>query len=165
MKLIKLGKIVSSFGNKGEIKLNPLTDIIDRFDFEGPYFLKDGKDLYIERYRHSKNQVIIKFKSVNSINDALDLKDLDLYVKEEDRAELDEGDYYVDQVLGLEVYSSGDYLGKVEEVIYTDANDVYIIRSDKTSYAVPAVKSFIKNIDLDKGTMEINFIEGMEYEV
>lgn len=167
MDFIKVGQIVSTFGIKGEVKLNPLTDNINRFDNKGPYYIKnkDGNiEVNIENYRINKSQVIIKFEEFNNINEVIAFKDSFLLVLKEDRAELDPGDYYIDDLKNLKVIVDGRDFGIVEDILFTVANDVLLVSSNEKKYAIPLVKEFINNIDLKEKMIDINIIEGMEYD-
>lgn len=166
MEYITVGKIVTTFGIKGELKVNPLTDNLDRFNIPGPYYIgRDKIEVEIEKYRIQKNQVIIKFKGFDNINEVLDFVNMDISVNKNDRIELEEDAYYIDELLGLDVYHDLVNIGKLQDVIHTPANDIYIISGKGVSYAVPAVKEFILEVKLEEKTMDVKLLEGMEYEV
>lgn len=79
-------------------------------------------------------------------------------------AELDDGEYYIKDLIGLSVFDAGDNspVGTIEDVIQNTAQDIYLIKTcDGAEVLVPAVKEFIKDIDIKAGRISINFIEGM----
>ena len=79
-------------------------------------------------------------------------------------ADLDEGEYYIKDLIGLEVFDAKDNspVGVLEDVIQNTAQDIYLIKTkDGSEVLVPAVKEFIKDIDVAAGRIYINFIEGM----
>lgn len=166
MEYITVGKIVTTFGIKGELKVNPLTDKLERFDIPGPYYIgRDRLEVEIEKYRVQKNQIVIKFKDFDNINEVLDFVNTDILVSKDDRVQLDQDDYYIDELVGLDVYYNSAHIGKLKDVIHTPANDIYIISGKDGSYAVPAVKEFILGVKLEEKAMDVKLLEGMEYEV
>ena len=79
-------------------------------------------------------------------------------------ADLDEGEYYIKDLIGLEVFDAKDnsLVGVLDDVIQNTAQDIYLIKTEEGSeILVPAVKELIKDIDVEAGRIYINFIEGM----
>ena len=117
----------------------------------------------IEKVSYTKNQVVLKFKDCNSIDEAEALRNTYLLVKKEDLGELPEGVYYLADLIGLDVYTEEDeLLGKVDDIYSTGANDIYVVKNeDGKEKLLPGIDEVIKNIDIDSGKITVNLLEGL----
>ena len=151
------------FGIKGEIKVQPWCD--------GPEFLcgfdtlyyKSGTPVEIERSRVAKNIVVMKVKGVDTVEEAQKLRNRVLYIDRDD-VELDEGCYFVQDLIGLEVVDadSGESYGKITDVSQTGANDVYHIADEKGNVKlIPAIPEVVAETDIESGVMKITPLEGL----
>lgn len=155
-----IGKIINTHGIKGELKVEPYTFDNKRFSkLKSVYVGNDLKEFLIKKVRVN-NFVYITFEWFEDINDVLNLKGLEIYIKDEDRLDLEEDQYYISDIIGKKVYDTEDnYIGILKNVLEYPANDIFIIESDdKSIYQIPAVKEFIKKID---SIITIKLIEGM----
>ena len=161
LETINVGRIVNAHGIKGEVRVQPRDG--------DPYFLTECKTFYIDgkpvtptsNHVH-KSLVLMKFPGVDDMNAALTWKDKVLYIRRED-AHLTEGEYFDDELLGVEVYdeATGALLGEIKQVETYPASKVYTVKGEK-EYLVPAVKdAFIRSVDLDRNRMEIHLWEGL----
>jgi 16S rRNA processing protein RimM len=161
---IIVGRILSSWGVRGEVKILPLTYSAERFsELSEVVVLINGeeKTLTIEGYRVHGRFVIIKFSEINSPEEAKLYRGLDILISEEQSPPLPDGVYYHYQIIGLHVYTTTNrYLGQIHSIIETGGNDVYVVKGDM-EYLIPATKEFIKDIDLEKKTMLIEPMEGL----
>jgi len=164
--LIRVGRIVGSRGNRGEVKVELLTDFPDRFrDLQWVYLI-DPRDklesLKIERVWFHKNFIIIKFEGVESISEAEILRGRFLAVKREEAVKLPEGSYYLYEVMGLDVFTEdGEYLGKVQEIWKTGSNDVYVVKDGEEELLLPAIREVVRKIDLTEKKMVVHLLEGL----
>ncbi|MBQ9374736.1 MAG: 16S rRNA processing protein RimM [Ruminococcus sp.] len=162
-KYLEIGKIVSVFGLKGEVKVNPWCDspaFICEFD---TLYYKSGTPVEIERSRVSKNIAILKIKGVDTVEQAQAIRNRVLYMNRDD-VELEAGCYFIQDLVGLTVKDADTdkVYGKITEVSKTGANDVYHIKSDDDKmYYIPAIPQVITNIDLDDGIMTIRPLDGL----
>lgn len=165
-KYLELGQIVNVKGLKGEVKVNSFTDDNTKFERIPKVFLKQKgtlKEYEIEKVGYSKNQVIIKFKSVNSVEEAENLRNSYIVVDREIFGELPEGTYYIADLIGLDVYTeSNEYLGKVDDIFSTGSNDVYVVKDELGKQKLlPGIEDVIKLIDIESGKIIVNLIEGL----
>ena len=134
-KYLELGQIVNVKGLKGEVKVNSFTDDNTKFERIHKVFIKQKntlKEYEIEKVGYSKNQVIIKFKNINTIEQAETLRNSYIVVDREIFGELPEGVYYIADLIGLDVYTeSNEYLGKVDDIFSTGSNDVYVVKKNE----------------------------------
>lgn len=163
---LTVGEIVNTRGLSGEVKVYPTTPNPRRFDDLSFVYvgINDEKVKYcIERVSYNSKFVILKFEGINSIEDAEKLKGCLLYIDRSDAIELSEDEYFIGDIIGLDVFDKdNNYLGKICEVYTPGGNDVYeIVDKNKNKYLIPAISQVIKKIDLDGGYMIVELIEGL----
>ena len=162
-KLLETGKIVSVFGLKGEVKVQPWCDdpaFLCEFD---TLYYKSGTPVEIERSRVQKNIVVMKIKGIDTVEEAQKIRNRVRYLDRDD-VELDEDTYFVQDLVGLKVVDldSGREYGTLTEVSETGANDVYHIKSaDGKMYYIPAIPSVVAETDIEGGVMKITPLDGL----
>lgn len=153
---IKIGKIINTFGLKGEIKIYPYIDYFEDLDF----IILDNNKFKIEKSRYQKNIVIAKLENIDTIEQAEDLKEKDIFIYEDMKPDLPEGTYYIDDLIGFKVVTDeGKVLGNLTNIYNTGANDIYEIDNN---ILLPAIKDVIKQIDLDNKQINVHIIEGLD---
>lgn len=163
-KFLRVGKIVNTQGVKGEVRVIPLTDDITRFERLEQVFVEDEaySTLYIEYVKYHKSFVIIKFKDINSINDAEKYKNTYILVDRKNSIRLPKGSFFIADIIGLHVFdTNGESLGLVSDVISTGSNDVYVVKSDDDEILIPALKSVVREINIQEGRMTVELPEGL----
>lgn len=160
---LEAGKIVTTHGIKGEIKIMPYTDTPELLcEFDRLFTGKNHDEIYIEKSRVFKNMVIAKIKGVNTPEEAEKLRSNILYIHRDD-LELDEDTYFIQDLIGVEVKDAdeGTVYGKITDVLQTGANDVYVIKGDGREYLVPAIPEVIILTDIENDLMLIRPLEGL----
>lgn len=162
MCMIKIGKIVSVTGLRGEVKACSYAQKKERFD-NIICLNVDDEEYEIESVRHKKNTVILKLSGINDRNAAESLKNKDIYIKEEDLEELPSDTYYVKDLIGLDaVCDDGARIGAITNILQNTQQDVYEIKKEDGNTAlIPAVPEFLKDIDLENGVVVFSVIEGL----
>ena len=165
-KYLELGQIVNTKGLKGEVKINSFTEDNTKFERISKVFIKrkeNLKEYEIEKVGYNKNQVIIKFKNINTVEEAETLRNSYIVVDREIFGKLPEGVYYIADLIGLEVYTeNNEYLGKVDDIFNTGSNDIYVVKDDLGKQKLlPGIDEVIKKIDLEEGKIIVNLIEGL----
>ena len=129
---LEIGQIVNTFGIKGFVKVNPFTDNINRFDDLKKVYIKNKSQKYeleIEEVKYHKNMLLIKFKGIDKVEDAENLRNSYILVNRKDEKPLNKGTYYIVDLLGLDVYTDKDeLLGKLEDIYNTGSNDIYVVK-------------------------------------
>ena len=153
-KRLEIGQIVNTFGIKGEVKVVPFTDDIRRFDELEKVYVKtkkESKQYQVENVKYHKNMVLLKLKSIDRIEEAELLRNAFLEVDREDAIPLEEGQYFIVDLIGLEVYTDeGKLLGKVEDIYNAGANDIYVIKDELgKQILLPGIDEVIKEVKLD----------------
>ena len=165
--LLKVGGIANTHGIKGEVKVFPTTDDSKRFLDLKEIKLDTGKefiDLEIESVKFFKQFVILKFKGYDNINDIEKYKGRQLYVTRENAVELKEDEYFIAELIGLEIRDEeGESIARLEDVIQTGANDVYVIRmnGDDREVLLPAIKECILEVNVEGGYIRVHLMDGL----
>ena len=165
-KYLEIGQIVNTFGIKGMVKIKPFTDDINRFDKLEKVYIKnkDGKKEYqIQEVKYHKNMVLMKLEGVDTLEQAEILRQSYLLVNREDEEPLEEGVYYIVDLIGLEVYTDENiFLGKVDDIFNTGSNDIYVVKDGKgKQILLPGIPDVLKNVDLEKGKITVHLIPGL----
>lgn len=163
---LEIGQIVNTFGIKGQIKVKPFTDDIRRFDnLKEVYVEKNNtkKEYEIEEVKYHKDMVLIKFKGIETVEQAEKLKNSYVTISRDSAEELEEDRYYIVDLLGLEVYTDEQILlGILEDIFNTGSNDIYVVKSsDGKQILLPAIKDVVKNIDIENKKITVHIIPGL----
>jgi len=167
-KLFRVGKLVNTQGLKGEMRMIPTTDFPERFqaglDFVVESITGQQTAVKLEHARPHKKFLLVAFKGYESINEVEHWKGGELFVTEGNLAELEDGEYYFHQLIGMEVLTEDNKpIGKLKEILQTGANDVYVIqRLDKKDLLLPAIDDCIIDIDVDNNKMIVHILPGLE---
>lgn len=160
--LLEVGQIVNSYGIKGFFKVVPFVDNIEQFKNFKKLYMQNKQELDVEEIKFSKNLVLVKVKGIETIEEAVKLKNLYLYVKRED-IKLEEGSHFIVDLIGLEVYTEeGKLLGILKEVLQPGANDVYIVENEeKKQILLPVIPDVVKDIDIPNKKIIVHLIDGL----
>lgn len=152
-----IGQVVGPHGVKGGLRVTILTDFPERFDAGQTVFIHNQPRKIIRATYH-KDQVRLDLEQINTREQAENLKWAILTVPEDEIPDLDEDQFLVRDLIGLTaVTTDGKILGPVQDVLPNPAHDIIIV----AGAMVPAVKEFVKEIDLKNRTMTLKLIPGM----
>lgn len=165
-----IGKIVGAHGINGTLLLLPLTDFPERFlDMKELVLDKPGKPrktitvLDITPYE-GKDTFFLRTEGIEDREQAEKLKGSVVSVAKDERVELSEDEYWIDDIIGLKAVENvtGQELGMIEEILFTGSNDVYMIRTGEGALKpIPAVAEAINKIDIAEGTISVTIPEGL----
>lgn len=164
--LLRVGVITSTHGVRGEVKVFPTTDDMNRFKKLKNVILDTGKEqktLNIEHVKFFKNMVILKFKGFDNINDVEMWRQKDLLITRDQAVKLNPDENFIVDLIGLTVMTdAGEKLGVMEDVLQTGANDVYVVKTESgKEVLLPAIKDCILDVDLEKGEMLVHVLDGL----
>ena len=155
MTYYNVGKIVNTQGLQGELRVLSVTDFADeRFKKKSVLALFDDKDNYImdveiASHRKHKNFDIVKFKGLYHINDVEKYKGCSLKIAEENLTDLDDGEFYYHEIIGLDVYEG----------------DVWVVkRKGKKDLLLPYIPPVVLDVDVAAGRIEVELMEGLDDE-
>ena len=165
-KYLEIGQIVNTFGIKGMVKIKPFTDDIRRFDRLKKVYIKirkSLKELEIEEVKYHKNQVLLKFKGIETVEQAEILRNAIIEIDRKDAIPLEEGEYFIADLLESEVYTDeGEKLGILEDIFNTGSNDIYVVKNELgKSILLPRIKEVFKEIDVENKKIIVHLIEGL----
>lgn len=163
---LEIGQIVNTFGIKGIVKVKPFTDDITRFDRLEKVYVETKnikKEYEIEEVKYHKDMVLIKFKGIDKVEEAEILRNSYLKVNRKDEPKLEEGTYYIVDLIGLDVYSDeGELLGKLNDIFNYGSSDIYEVKNELgKQLLLPAISDVIKEINLQEKKIVVHILEGL----
>jgi 16S rRNA processing protein RimM len=166
LKLLAVGSVAKPFGIKGDVIVQPLMDARGRFRARRKVRIGRNEDTtearIIERAVADARGIRLKLKGIDTRTAAEKIRGLMLFVEEADAIRLPRGTYFIHDIIGLSVSDDqGAALGTVSDVLRYPANDVYVVRSSDGEILVPAVKEFVRKIDLGTRTLVVHLLDGM----
>ncbi len=163
-KYLEIGQIVNTFGIKGMVKVKPFSDDIRRFDkLKNVYIKKNSieEKYIIEEVKYHKQMVLIKFKGIDKIEEAELLKNSYILINREDEEPLEEGVYYIVDLLGLDVYTDENILlGNLEDIYNTGSNDIYVVKDENgKQILLPGIPDVIKEVDIENKKIIVHLLK------
>lgn len=163
----QVGVISSTHGLRGEVKVYPTTQDPSRFlDLEDVILVlpKEERRIRIRSVKFFKKFVILGFEGMDRIEDVEKLRGCPLVIEREDAIPLEEGEYYVADLIGIRVLrQDGTEIGTLREVIETGANDVYAVaRKGEKDLLLPAIDDCILEVQPEEGFMTVYIMPGLE---
>lgn len=167
LRYLAIGQIVRAHGLRGEISVIVLTDFPERFETTEWVYLGnefEAEPYRLEKYRWHQKHILLTLDGVADRTQAEKLKGQLVQVPIEQAMPLPEGSYYLYQLIGLQVVTTeGKILGTITDILETKANDVYVVTNEDSEkeLLLPAVPEVVKSIDIEKGQVTIELIEGL----
>ena len=167
---VVIGKIAAAHGVKGTMLIFPLTDFPERFlDMTELVLEKPGKPSRTLKVKSivpysGKGTFFLNAEGINSMDEAELLRGSLITVDKSERVELSENEFWTDDLKGMKVLDSetGEELGKLEEIMETGSNDVYLIRTtDGSLKPLPAIRTAVQRVDVGGKTLYASVPEGL----
>lgn len=168
--MYKIGKIVNTFGIKGQVKVIADTDFPEERFASGAtlMILKENQLLVtvtVKKAQLHKGTYIISFEEYHTINEVEPFKNLWLAIDETQQQSLPEDEFYHHQIIGLKVITTdGNALGTIKEILSLGSNDVWVIKRSQPKLKdalIPYIDDVVKKVDLDAGVITIELMEGL----
>jgi 16S rRNA processing protein RimM len=168
-KYFNVGKIVNTHGIRGEVRVISRTDFPEeRYKVGNTLFLfmpgsKDPIELVVKSHRTHKNFNLLTFEGYDNVNQVESMKGGILKVPESQRGELEEGEFYFQDIIGCNmVTTEGEEIGKVVEILTPGANDVWVVKGSKgKEVLIPYIEDIVKKVDINGKTIVIEPMEGL----
>jgi 16S rRNA processing protein RimM len=163
-RFLVIGRIVKPHGVRGDVLVEVHTDEPDRFTWLDRVYVgrEDPVPVAIERVRFHKTFVLLKLAGYDDRESAKLLRDQWLQVPEEEGLPLEEGEYYLYQIVGATVYSDdGKLIGELTQVLETKANNVFVVKGQFGEVLLPDTVEVVKEVDLDKGQITVHLLPGL----
>lgn len=165
LEYLTIGQIVNTHGVQGEVKVYPLTDDIKRFDKLKELYIENKGELKkypVQSVKYLKNTVVMKLKGIDTMNDAEKLRQLYVKVGRWDAVSLPKDTFFICDLVDSEVYDiEGNRLGILKDVLQTGSNDVYVVKTDGKEILIPALKTVVKEINLQAKKITVDLPEGL----
>lgn len=163
---VLIGKIVGIHGVKGNTRLRSYAESLSVFKPGSSILIRDhhGRENHYEINwvkPHTGTQ-LLSLKGITNRDQAKAIVGGELFIPQSELPELDEDTYYWHDLIGLEVYTQAEeYFGRIESIIETGSNDVYVVKKDDEEVLIPALESVVLKIDLQRKRMRIDLPEGL----
>lgn len=161
MEKILVGMITSPVGLKGEVKVYNYSDRTQIYEETEIFYLGD-EPRKLERFRTQKNMLVIKFEGVETREAAEELRNREVFVTRDDLPELEEGEYYLRDLIGMKVFQKDNLIGEVADVITNTSQDILKVMTVEGAEAlIPGVEPILQSIDTDKKIITVDLPEGL----
>lgn len=171
-KYLRIGKIISLHGIKGEVKIFPTTDDLHRFDDLKDFYILESEDanddefknidtFLLEGVKYIKNTCILKIKGYDKIEESIKLIGKNIYVNRENAIPLNQNEYYIVDLLEAKAYLKDKYIGDVKDIMKSSNNGILVIDYNGKDLLVPMVADFVEKIDIGKSIIILKTIEGL----
>lgn len=158
--MVKFGTILKPVGLKGEVRVFSDSDFVLERLKKGKTFIANHQTLTVLKSRSDGNLHTVKFKEINSIDEAEKFRQFDLLIDELDASLLNENEYYFVQLVGCQVYQNQQLIGSVVAVEEGQTHENLRIERHHKTFLLPFVKAFIKNVDINRKRIDVQLIEG-----
>lgn len=166
MEKVIVGQIVNTHGIKGELKVKASTDFVEeRFAPGAKLFLdyhNQDIEMTVASHRFHKGHVLVTFENLRDINLVEKYKGCFIYAPK-DESLLDEGEYYISDLIGCQVYDRGHLIGDVIDVQLYDHHDILVVKG-KEKVMIPYVDAFVIDEDIENKRIDVQLIEGFYHE-
>lgn len=163
----EIGKVTTTHGLKGEVKVFPTTDDPKRFDLlknKQVFLILKNKPIEhtIQSVRYQNNLVLVKFKDIDDIDLAAKLKSAVIKIPKELAVPLEDDEFYIKDLYGMSVLTDkGEELGFITDIIFTGANNVYVVNTDKKQVLIPHTKQCVLDINIQDKKMLVHIPKGL----
>lgn len=169
---LRIGVLTRPHGVHGEAKVFPTTDYPERFEEVTEVIIRTKRgDIRtgIDSVRYFKNLAIVKFTCFQNPEEIQGLSGSDIMISRDQAQPLEEGEYYIADLIGCRVIAdadsatlAGQELGTVKDVLQTGANDVYVVKTPSGSeLLLPVIPDCIRNVDIEAGVITVNLLKGL----
>ena len=160
---VAVGRITRAHGVQGELAVLVISEVPGRFADGETVWLEDGRTLTVESSRPHKDRLLVRFREVQSREQAEALQRALLVVPESLSPQLPEGSWWDHRIVGCAIETdTGRALGTVHDVIHTAANDVWSAIDDEgTETLIPVLRDVILDVDMDAKRIVVREIPGL----
>lgn len=162
----EIGQIVNTFGIKGYVKVKAFTDDLERFEELDTILVVKNKNMIemkIEEVRYQKGMVLLKLKGIEDMTMAEKYKGCYIKIHRKNARELEEGTYFIADIIGSDVYTdTQEYLGKVDDIYNNGAQDIYVVKDELgKQILLPSIKEVILDIDIVNQKVIVHLLKGL----
>ena len=163
---VLIGEVIGVHGLKGTNKIRSYAESLSLFKPGGSILVRERggqeKNREINWVKPHGGTALISFKGINERSQAEALIGAELFVPKVELPELEEDTHFWFDLIGMAVYTTEDkYLGRIESIIETGSNDVYVVQDHKKEVLIPALESVVLDIDTKAKRMQVELPEGL----
>ena len=161
---LPVGRVLRPHGIRGALLVESDSDVGFSISTGSTIYLGDEDSIFtVQSFSKHRKQYLLKLENMDSREAAEAYRDRTILILFENTEPLAENVFYHWQLKGLSVVKNdGQILGELVDIIVAGANDVYIVRSDSgEEILLPAIKSVVEEVDLERGKMIVNIIAGL----
>lgn len=159
-----IGRVIKPHGVLGEVRVELMTDVPQRFGWLKTIYVgeRDPRPVAVESVRYHQEFVLLKLAGYPTRTEAEALRNELLQVPEEEAIPLEEGEYFLHQLLGLEVLTeAGQSLGRLTDILETGANNVFVVSGGGAEHLIPDIPDVVREVDVDGGRIIIRPLPGL----
>lgn len=163
-RFLAIGRVIKPHGVQGEVRVELMTDVPERFKWLKSVYVgeRNPRRVAVESVRFHQEFVLLKLAGYPTRTEAEALRDELLQVPEEEAIPLEEGEYFLHQLLGLEVLTEGGQsLGRLTDVLETGANNVFVVSGGDGEHLIPDIPDVVQEVDVDGGRIIIRPLPGL----
>lgn len=164
--LLLMGAVIRPHGLEGVLRIKSYAQSEQSFTRAKRVFLRPGsgepREYEILSVRPHKGVLLMKLRGLNTLQEAEEFGGAEVLIKKDALGGREEGEYFWHELIGLEVYlSGGEYVGRIQHILPTGGNDIYVVREGEKEVLIPAIHDVVKEVDLRRGRMIISEVEGL----
>ena len=159
-----VGRVIKPHGVQGEVRVELMTDLPQRFEWLKVIYVgeRNPRPIAVESVRYHQEFVLLKLAGYPTRTEAEALRNELLQVPEEEAIPLEEGEYFLHQLLGLEVLTeAGQSLGRLTDILETGANNVFVVSGGGAEHLIPDIPDVVREVDVDGGRIIIRPLPGL----
>jgi 16S rRNA processing protein RimM len=164
---LAIGKVVGTHGVRGFLKVLSYADSLDLYA-PGRELVLSGKGkppgtFTVVSARPHQRGILLSLQGIGTVEEAQQWRGCEVCVERSALPPLDDGSHYWFEIIGLDVYTLDDrHLGRIEAIFHTGSNDVYVVRKGKKEILIPAIRSIVTQIDLERRHVKVDLPEGLD---
>ena len=158
---LAVGRILAPWGLRGQVKVENLSHVPSRFTVGNRFFI-GPREYACREARRQGRTLVVKLQGVDTLEQAEDLRGALREIPPAEAPAPPEGAYYQHQVIGLQVRTTdGQVLGRVEDILETGSNDVYVVHGPEGEKLIPAIPDVVVSVDIGAGSITIQPLPGL----
>jgi len=158
---VLIGEIIGTHGVKGTARFRSYAESLAVFEPGRPVIVRErtGRETSreISWVKHHRRTPLLSLKGINDRNQAEELLGAEIFIPKAELPSPEDGSFYWFDLIGIAVY----YLGRIESIMETGSNDVYVVQDGKKEVLIPALESVVVQIDIQQKRMQVDLPEGL----
>ncbi len=163
-RFLAVGRVIKPHGVHGEVRVEMMTALPERFKWLKTIYVgeRNPRRVAVESVRFHQEFVLLKLAGYPTRTEAEALRNELLQVPEEEAIPLEEGEYFLHQLIGLEVLTEdGQSLGRLTDVLETAANNVFVVSGANGEILIPDIPDVVQDVDVAGGRVTIRPLPGL----